>query len=214
MSIKLALIDDQTLVREGIRSLLSLSDDVCVVAEGGDGDQAVSIAERDTPDVFLMDLRMPRLNGIEAIKALRAAKIETPVIILTTFDDHELVLQGLQAGAQGYLLKDVSLENLISAIESVFRGETIVQPAITDSLLRGLRHHKSDFESLPMPDALSPKETEILRLIAGGYSNKEISGALSKSEGTVKNHVSNILSKLGVRDRTRAVLRAIEVGLI
>ncbi len=214
MSIKLALIDDQTLVREGIRSLLALSDKVEVVAEGSDGDQALELTNDAQPDVILMDLRMPKKNGIEAIEELRKAKVVTPVIILTTFDDHELVLQGLKAGAQGYLLKDVSLENLIAGIESVHRGETIVQPAISDSLLRGLGQQKQSFESLPEPTPLTPKETEVLRLIAGGYSNREISSALNKSEGTVKNHVSSVLSKLGVRDRTRAVLRAIEAGLI
>ena len=212
--IRVALVDDQTLVREGIRSLLKLSDAVEVVAEAADGDEVLSLASEHQPDVFLMDLRMPRVNGIEAVSALRKANVQVPVIILTTFDDHELVLEGLRAGAQGYLLKDVSLENLIAAIESVHSGETIVQPTLTDTLLKKLSQQSSEFDSLPDPPALTPKETEVLRLIAGGYSNKEISTALSKSEGTIKNHVSNILSKLGVRDRTRAVLRAIEVGLI
>lgn len=214
MIVRVALIDDQRLVREGIRGLLKLASAVEVVAEGSDGDSVVDIANESQPDVFLMDLRMPKVNGIEAIKSLRKSGSSIPVIILTTFDDHELVLQGLQAGAQGYLLKDVSLESLVEAIESVHRGEVIVQPAITDSLLRGLRSHDAEFESLPKPQQLTPKEAEVLRFIAGGYSNKEISSALNKSEGTIKNHVSNILSKLGVRDRTRAVLRAIEVGLI
>ncbi|NND00267.1 MAG: response regulator transcription factor, partial [Gammaproteobacteria bacterium] len=198
----------------GIRSLLKLSERVSVVAEGMDGSDAVGIAEESAPDLFLMDIRMPRMNGIEAIAALQKAGFATPVIILTTFDDHELVLKGIRAGAMGYLLKDVSLENLITAIESVHRGETIVQPAITETLMRGLHGQSADFDSLPMPQQLTNKETEVLRLIAGGYSNREISAALSKSEGTIKNHVSNILSKLGVRDRTRAVLRAIEIGLI
>ncbi len=214
MSIRVALIDDQTLVREGIRSLLKLSDAVEVVGEAVDGCEAVTLAQRQKPDVILMDLRMPKMNGIDAIKDLRAQAIGTPVIILTTFDDHELVLQGLQAGAMGYLLKDVSLESLVAAIEAVHQGETIVQPALTETLMRGLRQQENEFESLPNPERLTPKETEVLRLVAGGYSNKEISTALNKSEGTIKNHVSNILSKLGVRDRTRAVLRAIESGLI
>ncbi|MEM7280762.1 MAG: response regulator transcription factor [Pseudomonadota bacterium] len=214
MTIKVALVDDQTLVREGIKSLLKLADQVEVIAEGDDGSEAVDIAKTDHPDIFLMDIRMPRKNGIEAIKELKQNGIEIPVIILTTFDDHQLVLEGIQAGAKGYLLKDVSLENLIAAIESVHRGETMMQPAITETLLRGLQNQSQDFESLPEPGDLTAKEAEVLRLIAGGYSNKEISSALSKSEGTIKNHVSNILSKLGVRDRTRAVLRAIEIGLI
>lgn len=214
MTISVALIDDQTLVRSGIKSLLKLSDQVQVVAEGADGTEAIPIAEQHRPDVFLMDIRMPKMSGIEAIASLKAAHIEIPVIILTTFDDHELVLQGIQAGAKGYLLKDVSLESLIAAIQSVHNGETMMQPSITETLLKGLKKKEAEFESLPDPQDLTKKETEILRLIAGGYSNKEISSALSKSEGTVKNHVSNILSKLGVRDRTRAVLRAIELGLI
>jgi DNA-binding NarL/FixJ family response regulator len=214
MTIKVVIIDDQNLVRSGIESLLSLSDKVTVVAQGDDGERAIDLAEEYQPDVFLMDIRMPRMNGIDAIKSLREAEFEIPVIILTTFDDHQLVLQGLQAGAQGYLLKDVSLESLIDAIEAVHKGETIVQPAITDTLLRGLKTQKGNFDSLPEPQSLSPKETEVLRLVASGYSNREISVALSKSEGTIKNHVSSVLSKLGVRDRTRAVLRALEIGII
>ncbi len=214
MTIKIALIDDQTLVRSGIKSLLSLASEVQVVAEGEDGDKAVTLAQEHCPDVFLMDLRMPRMNGIEAIKSLRDGGFETPVIILTTFDDHELVLDGLKAGADGYLLKDVSLESLINAIQAVHNGETIVQPALTDTLLRSLSAQKGDFDSMPEPQPLSPKETEVLRFVASGYSNKEISEALHKSEGTIKNHVSNVLSKLGVRDRTRAVLRALEKGII
>lgn len=214
MAINVAIVDDQTLVRSGIHSLLNLSEVVTVVAEGDDGESATQIAEQHAPDVFLMDIRMPRMNGIDAIKSLRDGGFATPVIILTTFDDHELVLQGLQAGAQGYLLKDVSLDSLIDAIEAVHKGETIVQPTITDTLLKGLRSQKGDFDSMPEPQALTPKETEVLRLVAGGYSNKEISTALHKSEGTIKNHVSNVLSKLGVRDRTRAVLRALEIGII
>lgn len=214
MSIKVVLVDDQTLVREGIRSLLKLSSAVQVIGEAVDGSDALQLIESKNPDVVLMDLRMPKMNGIEAIKQLRANQINTPVIILTTFDDHQLVLQGLQAGAMGYLLKDVSLDNLVAAIKTVHNGETIVQPAITETLLRGLSQQDNEFDALPNPEALTPKETEVLRLVAAGYSNKEISSALNKSEGTIKNHVSNILSKLGVRDRTRAVLRAIEGGLI
>lgn len=212
--IKIVIIDDQTLVRSGVKSLLSLSEEVIVVGEGNDGECAVELAFDSQPDVFLMDIRMPRMNGIEAIKSLRAANISTPVVILTTFDDHELVLEGLRAGAHGYLLKDVSLEALIEAIKSVNNGETIVQPALTDTLIRSLSAQKGNFDSLSEPETLSPKETEVLRFVASGYSNKEISTALHKSEGTIKNHVSNVLSKLGVRDRTRAVLRALELGII
>ena len=215
--VRVALIDDQELVRSGIRSLLGLSTEVAVVAEGTDGSEATDIARQHSPDVFLMDIRMPRMNGIEAIKAMQAEGIKTPVIILTTFDDHDLLIAGMQAGARGYLLKDVSLENLIVAIKSVQAGETMVQPAITESLLKGISRREeppTDFQSQQDPEDLSEREIEVLRLIASGCSNREISEALSKSEGTVKNQVSNILSKLGVRDRTRAVLRAIEIGLL
>jgi len=213
MTIRVGLIDDQTLVRQGVRGLLALSDAVEVVAEATDGDEAVALATEHTPDVILMDMRMPRMDGADAIEALKAAGIDIPVIILTTFDDHEQVLTAIRAGAKGYLLKDVSLEQLIAAIESVSKGETMIQPGITDTLLRGLAAAGETRDS-PLTEALSPKETEVIRLMAGGYSNREIADALSKSEGTIKNHVSNILSKLGVRDRTRAVLKAIELGLM
>jgi DNA-binding NarL/FixJ family response regulator len=208
------LIDDQTLVRQGIRGLLELSDKVDVVAEADDGDQATRLVQTHRPDVVLMDMRMPRMNGADAITAMKQAGLDTPVIILTTFDDHEQVLAGIRAGAKGYLLKDVSLDNLIRAIESVAAGGTMIQPAITEALLKGLSRQSSDFEASGIPEPLTPRETDVIRLMAGGYSNREISQALSKSEGTIKNHVSNILSKLGVRDRTRAVLKAIELGVI
>lgn len=214
MGIRVALVDDQTLVRKGIRGLLELSDVVEVVAEADDGDGVVALVAKHAPDVVLMDMRMPRLSGADAIRALIAAGHQTPVIILTTFDDHEQVLDAIRAGAKGYLLKDVSLENLLQAIQSVAAGETMIQPAITEALLRGLSRQASGFESSDMPEPLTPRETEVIRLMAGGYSNREISVALSKSEGTIKNHVSNILAKLGVRDRTRAVLKAIELGAL
>lgn len=214
MTVRVAIIDDQTLVRQGIRGLLELSGKVEVIAEASDGDQALGLVKDHDPDVVLMDMRMARMNGAEAIVTLTKAGFATPVIILTTFDDHEQVLEGIRAGAKGYLLKDVSLENLIRAIESVAAGETMIQPAITEALLKGLSRQSPDFEASDMPEPLTPRETEVLRLMAGGYSNKEISQALSKSEGTIKNHVSNILAKLGVRDRTRAVLKAIELNAI
>ncbi|MEL7310212.1 MAG: response regulator transcription factor [Pseudomonadota bacterium] len=213
MAISVALIDDQMLVRQGVAGLLALSDAVEVVAQADDGAEAVDLVAEHSPEVVLMDMRMPRMNGADAIRALSDAGYDVPVIILTTFDDHEQVLEGIRAGAKGYLLKDVSLDDLVAAIESVARGETMIQPALTQTLLKGLGERKTSDDQTPI-DALSPRETEVIRLMAGGYSNKEISQALSKSEGTIKNQVSNILSKLGVRDRTRAVLKAIELGLI
>lgn len=212
--IKILVVDDQTLVREGIKSLLSLSDKLEVVGEASDGKQAVQRIMEIQPDVVLMDIRMPVLSGIGAVAELQKNSTLIPIIMLTTFDDHQLVLEAIQSGAKGYLLKDVSLETLVDAIETVHRGETLIQPAITEKVLQGLQGRRNEFESFDQPEHLSEKELEILRLMAAGCSNKEISQAMFKSEGTVKNQVSNVLSKLGVRDRTRAVLKAIELGFI
>ncbi len=212
--IKVCLVDDQTLVRQGVRSLLGLSEDIEVVGEAADGAQAVELIPELKPDVVLLDMRMPGLNGLDVLNKLRELGALPPTIILTTFDDDHLVLAGIKAGARGYLLKDVSLEQLVSAVKAVAGGGSLVQPAVTERLLRGLERMHNEFSSLDRPDPLTERETEILRLMAGGYSNKEIANSLGVAEGTVKNHVSNILSKLGVRDRTRAVLKAFELGLV
>ncbi|HRN60061.1 MAG TPA: response regulator transcription factor [Chiayiivirga sp.] len=212
--IRVCLVDDQTLVRQGVRSLLELSDDIRVVAEAGDGRQALDTIPEVNPDVVLMDMRMPVMSGLEALQALAARGQLPPTIILTTFDDDELVLAGLKAGARGFLLKDVSLEQLVDAIHTVAEGGSLVQPAVTERLLSGMQTLRNDFASLDHPDPLTERETEILRLMSGGYSNREVAESLGVAEGTVKNHVSNILSKLGVRDRTRAVLKAFELKLI
>ncbi len=214
MSIRVMLADDQTLVRQGICSLLELSQKIEVVGQVSDGSEVVEGVRACQPDVLLLDIRMPKMNGIDALRALRAADLMVPCIILTTFDDHQLVLEGLQAGARGYLLKDVSLESLVSAIEAVHGGNTLVQPAVTERILRGLTTMAQESTDSGEVEALSKKELEVLRMMAGGYSNKEISIAIFKSEGTVKNQVSSILAKLGVRDRTQAVLRAINLGLL
>lgn len=214
MRIKVMVVDDQMLVREGIKSLLSLSDKIHVVAEAADGQQALEVIKEHMPDVVLMDIRMPITNGIEAVTQVNQWQNQPPIIMLTTFDDHQLVLEAMHAGAKGYLLKDVSLETLVEAIETVQAGETLIQPGITERVLQGLQGKQNEFESLEKPEPLSPKEVEILRLMAAGCSNREISQAMFKSEGTVKNQVSNVLAKLGVRDRTRAVLKAIEQGII
>lgn len=212
--ISVCLVDDQTLVRQGVRSLLELSDSVKVVAEAADGNQAMEVIPACNPDVVLLDMRMPGLSGLDVLNALRERGELPPTIILTTFDDDQLVLAGLKAGARGYLLKDVSLEQLVEAIKTVADGGSLVQPVVTQRLLLGLERMHNEFASLDQPDPLTERETEILRLMAGGYSNKEIANSLSVAEGTVKNHVSNILSKLGVRDRTRAVLKAFERGIV
>lgn len=212
--IRVVLVDDQTLVRQGIRSLLELTDNIRIVAEAHDGKHAIELVPEVQPDVVLMDMRMPVMSGIEALQSLAASGQLPPTIILTTFDDDDLVLAGIKAGARGYLLKDVSLEQLVGAIETVAGGGSLVQPAVTQRLLSGLERMHNEFTSLDRPDPLTERETEILRLMAGGYSNKEIANSLGVAEGTVKNHVSNILSKLGVRDRTRAVLKAFELKLV
>ncbi|MDZ4728776.1 MAG: response regulator transcription factor [Xanthomonadales bacterium] len=212
--IRVMLVDDQNLVRKGVRSLLELSTDIEIVAEAADGAEAIRMLPEINPDVMLLDMRMPGMSGIEMLQTLAKNDAVPPTIILTTFDDDELVLAGIKAGARGYLLKDVSLEDLVEAVKTVAEGGTIVKPAVTQRLLKGLANLKTEFSSLDRPDPLTERETEILRLMAGGYSNKEIANSLGVAEGTIKNHVSNILSKMGVRDRTRAVLKAFELGQI
>ncbi|MEO8460986.1 MAG: response regulator transcription factor [Dokdonella sp.] len=212
--ISVCLVDDQTLVRQGIRSLLELSDSIRVIAEACDGNEAIRMIPEVKPDVVLLDMRMPGMSGLDVLSTLSERGQLPPTIILTTFDDDQLVLGGLKAGARGYLLKDVSLEQLVEAVKVVAGGGSLVAPIVTQRLLAGLERMQNDFSSLDRPDPLTDRETEILRLMASGYSNKEIANSLGVAEGTVKNHVSNILSKLGVRDRTRAVLKAFELGIV
>jgi DNA-binding NarL/FixJ family response regulator len=212
--IRVVLVDDQTLVRRGLRALLDLAGDIVVIAEAGDGVEGAAVIRRERPDVVLLDVRMPKASGLDLLRDLRRADELPPTILLTTFDDDEALLEGVKAGARGYLLKDVSLEQLTGAIRAVAAGETLIRPAVTERVLRGLEHVRRDFEALEPPDPLTKREIEILRLMAGGYSNREIAEALGTAEGTIKNHASSILSKLGVRDRTRAVLKALERGYI
>lgn len=212
--IRIVLVDDQTLIRQGIRSLLELAGDVAIVAEAGDGEEGIAVIERERPDVVLLDLRMPKKNGVEVLRALQSAGSLPPTIVLTTFDDDEALLDAVKAGARGYFLKDVSLERLTEGIREVAAGGSIIRPAITERVLKGLEGVSRDFDAMSPPDPLTRREVEILRLMAGGYSNREIAEALGTAEGTVKNHASSILSKLGVRDRTRAVLKALELGYI
>jgi DNA-binding NarL/FixJ family response regulator len=212
--IRVCLVEDQTLVREGLRSLLALAPDIAVVAEASDGVQALSIVPAARPDLVLLDLRLPGLSGLEVLRRLRQEGRLPPTIILTTFDDPELILQGLDAGARGYLLKDVTLERLVEAIRTVAAGGRLVAPAADPRVERAVASEPAKFETLEPPDPLTGREVEVLRMLSGGYSNKEIARALRLAEGTVKNHVSSILSKLGVRDRTRAVLVGIRRGLL
>ena len=214
MKTRLILVEDQTLVREGIKSLLGLDDSVEVVGEYENGQQLIDSENALNCDVILMDIRMPKLSGIDTLLALSDKGISTPVLMLTTFDDHELVNGAMRAGAKGYLLKDVSLETLVDTITQIKNGKTLIQPAVTEKVLQGLKGLNVEFESFENPEPLTEKEVEILRLIAAGYSNKEIADAMFKSTGTIKNQVSSVMAKLGVRDRTRAVLKALEQGVI
>lgn len=207
------LVDDQTLVRQGIRSLLELDGGICVVAEAQDGEEGLEAIEQHRPDVVLLDLRMPHRDGLWTLNALRSREIDIPVLVLTTFDDDEVVLDALRAGARGYLLKDVTLEQLVGAVRTLASGGVLARPAITDRALRAARTQP------PPPDSsavqvLTTRETDVLRLLASGYTNKEIAGSLHLAEGTVKNHVSTVLLKLGARDRANAVLRALHHGLL
>jgi len=212
--IRVVLVEDQLLVRRGIRTLLDLVPDIEVVAEAADGTTAPDIVETARPDVLLLDLRLPGRDGIAVLDELRRRGALPPAIILTTFDDEQAVLDSIRAGARGFLLKDVSLERLAEGIRAVARGESVIQPALTERLLEVARSSGWRFPSLDPPDPLTEREVEVLRLVTGGYSNREIADALGLAEGTVKNHLSTILSKLGVRDRTRAVLKALELGLV
>jgi DNA-binding NarL/FixJ family response regulator len=213
--IAVGIVDDQTLVRQGIRGLLDLADDIEVVADASDGDEALDLVTQHRPDVLLLDLQMPGRDGIATLTALRERGDDLPVLVLTTFDDDELVLGALQAGAHGYLLKDVTLTQLVAAIRTLAAGHTLIQPAVTDRLVRAItRQPRAQRAAWPQPQPLTEREREILRLLASGFTNRQIADALHLATGTVKNHVSTILQKLGVRDRTRAVLLALELGLL
>ncbi len=212
--IRVAVVDDQTLVRQGIRSLLGLSPQIEVVAEGEDGDDALAVVADGQVDVLLLDLRMPRRDGIATLEALRERGEDVPVLVLTTFDDDELVLRALRAGARGYLLKDVTLDQLVGAVRTLASGGTLLQPGLTDRLLRAVAARSTSVPGFERPTPLTSRELDVLRLMAAGLSNNEIASALHLAPGTVKNHVTNVLLKLGVRDRTRAVLRALDLGLL
>ena len=212
--IRVALVDDQTLIRSGIAGLLALTDDIRVVGQAGDGDEALEVIGASAPDVVLLDVRMPGLSGIEVLDTLRRAGTLPPTILLTTFDDDQALFHGMRAGARGFLLKDICLDRLADAIRRVAAGASLFRPAITERLLKGIKGIAALDDEVQAPDALTAREIEILALMAGGYNNREIADALGNGEGTVKNHVSSILSKLGVRDRIRAVLRGLELGWI
>jgi len=210
--IRVAVVDDQTLIREGLAALLALIPDLEVVGQAADGRAALQLVAETHPDVVLMDVRMPGMNGVAATRQIQARHPATRVIVLTTFDRDEYVFEALTAGAKGYLLKNADPDYLAAAIRAVHRGESILDPAVTQKVIRRATL-ASDAEPA-LSERLSSREREVLQLIAGGLSNTEIAARLSLSEGTVKNHVSRILGKLGARDRVHAARLATEWGLL
>lgn len=207
--LRIALADDQALVRAGLRALLERQG-LVIVFEADSGEALLDRLDQHAVDVVLSDIRMPGLDGIGALQRLRERGDATPVLLLTTFDDSELLLRATEAGAQGFLLKDAAPEDLRDAITRVARGETLLQPVSTGPVRARYRYHAEDAPT----QRFSDKEVAILRLMAGGYSNREVARAMFLAEGTVKNYVSVILEKLDTRDRTRAVLKAITLRVI
>ncbi|MBN9390029.1 MAG: response regulator transcription factor [Chloroflexi bacterium] len=226
-NISILLVDDQTLFREGLYTILSVQPGLVVVGEAANGQEALTQAQALQPQVILMDLRMPVLDGVAATRQLRTVAPQSRVIVLTTFDEDEYVFEGLRAGAVGYLLKDVASDKLVEAIRAAARGETFLQPSVAAKVVAEFNRLSNPSahpapKPTPRPGAgqnalvepLSERELEILRLVATGASNREIANSLFISEGTVKNHLTSILGKLEARDRTQAVIKARDLGLV
>jgi len=217
--LRLLLVDDQAMFREGLRTLLGLQPDFEIVGEAADGAAAVALARPNAPDVVLMDLRMPGVGGVEATRRLRAEFPQLKVIVLTTFEEDEEVFAALRAGAVGYLLKASPSVKLCEAIRLAARGESLLEPSVAAKLVAEFSRlapkvPQAPLKSVALAEPLSARERDVLRFLTEGLSNKEIAGRLSIAEGTVKNHMSQVLGKLGVLDRTQAALRARELGLI
>ncbi|MCP4431590.1 MAG: response regulator transcription factor [Gammaproteobacteria bacterium] len=212
--IKVYVVDDQTLIREGICALLSYSDNIQVMGSASSGKEALDSIHLDPPDVLLMDVRMPGMSGIDTLQAINGLKQNIPVILLTTFDEPQLIIKGLQAGARGYLLKDVSLDQLSSAIETVVNGGVVLHPDVNQQLLPQLALYGKELENKTLCEQLTLRETEILKLMARGLGNQEIADIVHLAVGTIKNHVSSIYQKLSVDSRTQAVITAATQGLL
>jgi DNA-binding NarL/FixJ family response regulator len=214
--IRLLIVDDQRLMREGLRTLLELEGGFEIVGEATNGQAAIDAYAELKPDVVLMDIRMPGMDGVEATRRLCVSWPGARVIILTTFDDDANVFEGLRAGAVGYLLKDLSGQELASAVRTVDKGGALIEPTVAKRVMIEFARLHPPARSIDagLPEPLSERELEILKLISAGLSNREIGNKLSLSEGTVKNYVTNVLQKIGVRDRTQAALRGRELGLI
>lgn len=208
--IRILIVDDHTIVRDGLNTMLDRQDDFAVVGEAGDGKEAARLARQLAPDVILMDLRMPEMSGVEAMRAIGAENPNIKTIVLTTFDTDEYIFDAIEAGAKGYLLKDASREELFSAVRTVHRGESQIEPGVAAKLLNRFKQ----LSRASAPDALSEREVEVLQLIARGASNREIAGELFIRESTVKTHVANIFQKMGVSQRTEAVTQALQRGII
>lgn len=229
MAIRVLVVDDQSLIREGLIIILDSQSDIRVVGQAADGREAISLASRLQPDVILMDIKMPRMDGIKATRQIKEEYAKTQIIILTTYAEDELVFEGIRAGASGYLLKDITRDQLVEAVRGVAQGEAQIDPAVAAQVLaefqrmaNALRRHTlrppttadEAVTDLPPMEALTPREETILHLLTEGLTNAGIAARLHLSEGTVKNHVSEILSKLHANDRTHAVVLAIKRGLL
>lgn len=209
--IRLLIVDDQALVREGMASLLALEDDLQITGQASHGDEAFALAEDLKPDVILMDIRMPVCDGVMATRKIHQRHPGIKIVVLTTFDDEEFILQALQAGASGYLLKDTPSEQVAAAIRTVYQGHTLLGPTVTPKVLSHLTSPRSAAKKKVDCEAmLTAREIEVLKLLGQGKSNREIARILNITEGTVKNHVTRVLNQVGVRDRTQAALWAQE----
>jgi len=209
--IKILIADDHPYVREGLLSMLKREQDFMVVGEAVNGLEAVNKAKEFGPDVILMDLRMPELDGVEAMNQIKEINPDAKFVILTTYSDDEYIFRGIEAGARAYLLKDAPRDDLFRAIRAVYRGESLIQPVVASKVLNRLTELS---RRAPSTEELSGRELEVLRLMAKGSANKEISAELSISQSTVKTHISSIFQKLGVNDRTGAVTEALKKGII
>jgi DNA-binding NarL/FixJ family response regulator len=215
--LRLMLVDDQSLFREALRTLLALQADFEIVAEAENGERALELARKHKPDVVLMDLRMPVMGGVESTRRMAQVAPGTRVVVLTTFDEDEEIFEAMRAGALGYLLKACSAEKLCESVRAAAKGATVLEPAVAAKMMaevNRLSARDGKKPAQPLADPLSDRELAVLRLLADGCSNKEIGSRLNITEGTVKNHMTNVLGKLGVLDRTQAALRAREMGLI
>jgi DNA-binding NarL/FixJ family response regulator len=215
--IRVLLVDDQTLFREGVATLLGMHEDIELVGQTADGEEAIHSVQRLRPDVILMDLRMPVMGGLEATRRILAAAPAARVLVLTTFEEDDEVFAALRAGAAGYVLKASPSEKVVDAIRAVFRGESVLQPSVAAKVVaefNRLAGREDRRAAQPLADPLSARELAVLQALTDGLSNKEIAARLGITEGTVKNHMTNVLGKLGVLDRTQAALRARELGLI